>query len=107
MTIKNKIAHYFRCGLTLISPKLNTLVTYRIKFGKSLDLNNPKTLNEKILWLKFHDYWNNPLVKQCADKYRVREYIESIGCGEILNELFAVYDSPDDIEWDKLPNIYL
>lgn len=31
-------AHYYRCALTLISPKLNTKVTYKAKFGKKLDL---------------------------------------------------------------------
>lgn len=103
MNIKQTIAHYFRCGLTIISPKLNTIVTYRIKFGKWLDFNNPKTLNEKILWLKFNDYLDNPVIKQCADKYRVRDYVKQVGCGEILNELIAVYNTTDEIEWDKLP----
>ena len=106
MSIKTKIAYYYKCALTLISPKLNTKVIYRAKFGKNLDFENPKTLNEKILWLKFHDYWENPLVKQCADKYRVREYVESIGCGEILNELLATYESVDEIDFDKLPQSF-
>lgn len=85
--LKLKVAAIFRVTLTLISPKLSTKVLYRIKFGKKLDLNNPVTLNEKILWLKFNTYWNNPLIKQCSDKYQVREYIKRIGCGEILNDL--------------------
>ena len=107
MNIKTDIAHYFRCLLTRISPKLNTMVTYRAKFGKKLDFDHPKTLNEKILWLKFNDYWENPLVKQCADKYQVREYIKAIGCQDILNELIAVYESVDEIEWDKLPDSFV
>ncbi len=101
------LAHVFRCILTMVSPKLNTMITYRVKFGKRLDFNNPRTLNEKILWLKFNDYWNNDLIKQCADKYRVREYVESIGCKEILNDLIAVYHSVDEIEWDALPNSFV
>ncbi len=107
MELRQTIEHYYRCGLTLISPKLNTLVNYRRRFGKKLDLDNPQTLNEKILWLKFHDYWNNPLIKQCADKYKVRDYIESIGCGEILNNLISVYSSADEIQWDNLPNSFV
>ena len=96
-------AHLFRCTLTLISPMLNTKVTYWVKFKKRLDLNHPVTLNEKILWLKFHTYWNNPTVKQCADKLRVREYVENRGMGRLLNELIAVYDDVDEIDWASLP----
>lgn len=104
MRIITKLAYYYRRGLTYISPKLNTAVVYKFRFGRKLDLNNPITLNEKILWLKFHTYKNNLLVKQCADKYCVREYVEQAGCGDILTDLIGVYKTPQEIEWDKLPN---
>lgn len=91
------------CTTTLISPELNTKILYRRNFHKKLDLDNPKTLNEKLLWLKLNKYMNDPLVIQCADKYKVRDYIKKCGCEEILNELYAVYDSPDEIVWDELP----
>lgn len=106
MSIKLKLAELFREMLTIISPKLNTSVTYRIKFKRKLDLKNPKTLNDKILWLKFNTYWKNLLIKQCADKYRVREYIESKGCSEILNPLIHVYDKVEQIDWSSLPNSF-
>lgn len=104
MSIKNKMARIFRSSLTIISPKLNTKVIYRAKFGRKLDLKHPVTLNEKNLWLKFHTYWNNDLVKKCADKYKVREYICDIGLGHILNRLICAYRRPEDIEWNNLPN---
>lgn len=91
---------------TIISPKLNTALHYKAAFHRKWDPDNPLTVNDKILWLKFNTYWNNPLVKQCADKYRVRQYIEDIGCKEILNNLIAVYDDEEDIEWDSLPEKY-
>ena len=106
MSIKNTIARVYRCGLTLISPKLNTCVVYKAKFGKKLDFNNPQTLNEKILWLKFNDYYNNPIVKQCADKYRVREYVTNCGCPEILNHLIGVFSKVEEIDWDSLPESF-
>lgn len=106
MSISTKLANAFRRALTFISPKLNTKVTYFVKFHKRLDFNNPETLNEKILWLKFNTYWNNPLVKQCADKFKVRDYIEKCGLSSILNELIAVYETPEQIEWDKLPKSF-
>lgn len=100
------LAEIFRRTLTRISPMINTKITYRIKFHRKLDLNNPITLNEKIQWLKLHTYLDNTLVKQCADKYAVREYIIDRGYQHILNELIAVYDSPEKIEWNKLPNSF-
>lgn len=41
----------------------------KILLKKSVDLKNPKTFNEKIQWLKIHDYPQNKLVIQGADKY--------------------------------------
>ena len=104
MSVKTKLAQLYRRGLTLISPKLNTAIIYRARFGKRLDLKHPETLNEKTLWLKFNTYWNNPLVKQCADKYRVREYVKDSGCDSILSKLIGVYKKPEDIGWDDLPS---
>lgn len=80
---------------------------YWRRLGKKLDLNNPKTSNEKVLWLKFNTYYKNPLVIQCADKYAVREYVEKCGCGEILNDLYGVYDKVSDINFDKFPNKFV
>lgn len=101
--IKQKLALLFRSTLTIISPKLNTKVCYRVKFHKKLDLKNPKTLNEKNLWLKLNMYGNDQLVRKCADKYRVREYVSQCGCSELLNDLIAVYDDPMKIKWEILP----
>ena len=106
-SMSENLANIFRKMLTSISPKLNTYVTYRIKFKKSLDLKHPSGLNEKILWLKFNTYWDNPLIRQCADKYRVREYIKKIGCEDILNDLIAVYENVHDVDWDSLPSSFL
>ena len=42
---------------------------------KKLHLKNPVTFNDKIQWLKLNYYPYDKLAIQCADKYRVREYI--------------------------------
>ena len=98
------IANLFRSTLTRISPRLNTEIVYFFKFKRPINLKNPKTLDEKIQWLKLNTYLNNPLVKQCADKYKVRNYVKECGCEEILNELYGSYNTVDEIPWDKLPN---
>ncbi len=75
---------------------------YTLRTGKILNFNNPKDLNQKLFWLA--RYWRNPLITQCADKYKVREYLQSKGCGDILNELYGVYDNANDMDFDSLPN---
>lgn len=105
--MKKKVKVLFLSLLTLISPKLNTKFLYSRRFGRNLDLDNPKTSNEKILWLKLNTYYKNPLVTQCADKYRVREYVEKCGCGEILNELYGVYKNVDEIDFGSFPEKFV
>ena len=85
--------------VTLISPELNTRMYYRTSQKKKLNLQNPVYFNEKILWLKL----KNDLVKQCSDKYAVRDYVMKKGCGETLNLLLKVYNSADEIKMEDLP----
>ena len=90
------------CGKAFLSK-----VYYRINVGEKLNLKSPKAFTEKLQWLKLYYCPNEPKVIQCADKYRVRDYIESIGEGQILNELIGVFDSADDIDWDSLPDSFV
>lgn len=73
--------------------------------GKTLDLTNPQTYNEKIQWLKLYD--STPLKTRLADKYLVRDYVkEKIG-EEYLIPLLGVWDSFDEIDFDTLPNSFV
>ena len=101
------LASNFRNLLTVISPKLHAYVVYFVKYKKPLHLKNPQSFSEKVIKLKLEDYNNNPLVKQCADKYAVREYVEQAGCGELLNELIGVIDHPDELDWEGLPQQFV
>ncbi len=92
--------NHFLCRL---SPTLCTRYLYWRQFHRRLCLDQPTTLNEKILWLKLHTYRDNALVTQCADKYGVREYVAQAGCGELLNECYGVWESPEQVDWDALP----
>ena len=78
---------------------------YFLRTGKLLNLKNPQDLNEKMFWLS--RYWRNPLITLCSDKYKVRQFLEEKGCGDILNEQYGVYDKGEDIEFDKLPNKFV
>ena len=67
--------------------------------GYFINLDNPRSLNEKINWLKLN--YRNPLMKICADKYTFKEYIKSqLGEGYTI-PLLGVWDI------DKLPNQFV
>lgn len=95
------------CLVATINPELATKMLYRITIGKKLDLKNPKSFNEKLQWLKLYQYQDNEIVTKAVDKYKVREYLESIGYSDLLNELYGVYDCVDDIDIDKLPDSFV
>lgn len=93
----------FYAALSYLSPKLNTELLFLKKFGRLPDLKTPATLNEKLLKLKLERYGTDPLVRRCADKYRVRDFVAERGCADTLNRLIAVYDRVEQIDWDALP----
>ena len=75
---------------------------YLVKYGRRLNLKNPERYMDKLQWYKL--YYRNPAMQQCADKYAVREYVESKGLGHILNELYEMFQSPEEITFDNLPD---
>lgn len=69
------------------------------------DIDNPKTFNEKMQWLKLN--YLKPLMTKCADKISVRDYVaEKIG-QKYLVPCLGVWDNPEDIDFDKLPNKFV
>lgn len=75
------------------------------KLGYKPNLDNPKSFNEKMQWYKM--YYKDPLMTKCADKYLVRDYVkEKIG-EEYLVPLLGVYNSPEEIDFDKLPEKFV
>jgi hypothetical protein len=78
---------------------------YKLIIGNELDLNNPKTFNEKLQWLKLYD--RKPEYTMMVDKYKVREYVAKVIGEEYLIPLIGVWDSPDEINFDVLPNQFV
>lgn len=101
------LSNILNIGMTMVSkvnPTLASKIRYKHYLGKKLDLSNPQTLNEKMMYLKLNKYWNQQFVADRADKYAVRSVITEAGCPEILIELYGAWDRVEDIEWEKLPN---
>ncbi len=80
-------------------------IKYYLSLGKKLDLENPQTFNEKLQWIKLFD--RNPLYTQLVDKYLARDYIKEKLGEEYLIPLLGVWDDPDDIDFDALPEQFV
>lgn len=78
---------------------------YKKRVGKDLDLENPKTLTEKIQWLKVYD--SSFLKTFCSDKILLHDYCALKLGKDICIPILATYDLPEQIEWDKLPNKFV
>ena len=99
----NNIVH---TGITnLLSDETYLKLTYHIRFGKKLDIQNPVTFNEKLQWLKLHD--RNPDHVQMVDKIAAKEYVAGIIGEQYIIPTLGVYDSFDEIDFDELPDRFV
>lgn len=73
--------------------------------GKRLNLENPKTYNEKLQWLKLYN--RKPEYTMMVDKYLVREYVKEKLGEEYLIPMLGVWDCPDEIDFDALPDKFV
>ncbi len=78
---------------------------YRLAMGQRLDLANPVTFNEKLQWLKLYD--RRAEYTAWVDKYRVREHVAKTIGEECLVPLLGVWDDPEDIDFDALPDRFV
>lgn len=97
---------YFRNKLLCkINPKFAANIVYKKTFGKPINWEKPQNLIEKILWME--QYTDTTLWTKCADKYRVREFVKERGCEETLIKLYGMWENPEDIDFDSLPNQFV
>lgn len=91
--------------LRILTPIQVARLKHYYKFHKFPNYEHPRDLNEKMNWIKF--YGDTSKWADLADKYKVREYIESKGYGDTLVKLYGKWDSVDQIDWDSLPNQFI
>lgn len=90
---------------SLVPDKIYIQMTAKGKLGYSINLDNPKTFNEKLNWLKL--YGRNPLYTQMADKYAAKQIVaERIGSQYVVRNL-GCWQSFDDIDFDALPDRFV
>ena len=94
------------CGFAkLFSDKFCIKFLFHNRVGVWPNLDNPKTFNEKLNWLKLND--RNPIYTTKVDKVKVKDYVaERIGNKYVIPSI-AVWDSVDDIDLSIFPDQFV
>ncbi len=100
------IGHYLMNHFPhLMSDRFFIKVRWKESMGYKIDLNNPRTFNEKLQWLKLNA--RNPLYSTLVDKYAAKQWISDMIGEQYVIPNLAVYDSVDQIDLDKLPDRFV
>lgn len=73
--------------------------------NSKLDLNTPKTFNEKLQWMKLND--RKEIYTNLVDKYEVKKYISKTIGEEYVIPTLGVWKKFEDIDFDILPNQFV
>ena len=102
---RQSVLNQFEKIAPIVPDKLYLRIKFFLRTGERLHLKHPRTYNEKIQWLKL--YGRQPINKVMADKYLVKKYIaERLGENYVI-PLLGVWDSPDEIDFDSLPDKFV
>lgn len=88
------LSHRLRCRFGVLFPRTALVLNYIRKIHRWPRLRNPRTLNEKIQWLKLHG--DNAAIAALADKFAVRNFVASRGLQDILVPLYGKWDSVEE-----------
>ena len=102
-SIYNNIVH---TGITNLLPdELYLKLTYRVRVGQRLNLDNPTLFCEKIQWLKLHDHQERYI--KLVDKVLAKEYVASIIGDQYIIPTIGVWDRFEDIDFETLPEKFV
>ena len=103
-----KLTHWLllTSGLSrFLSDERWTKIQYYANTGEKLNLDSPKTYNEKLQWLKL--YYRDPLYRTLVDKRLVKEYVAKTIGNEYVIPTLATWYSVDEIDINLLPNQFV
>ena len=92
-------------ALEWVPDRIMLPLQYRIKLGRWPNLKHPTRYTEKLQLYKME--YRNPVMHQCVDKFEVRKFVNNKGLDGVLNELYGVYDKPEEINFGVLPNQFV
>lgn len=93
------------CISKLLSDEKYLKIVYFLRTGKHLNLEHPKTFNEKIQWLKLHN--TSDECTRSVDKYEVRQLIADKIGEEYLIPILGCWNRFEEIDFNQLPNQFV
>ena len=105
MISKEQLMTLLKKSLRFLPDKLYIRLYHRLRVGRSINMKNPTTFNEKLQWLKFN--YRFPLQSIVSDKLLVRGYVKKLIGEEYLIPLLGSWERFDDIDFKKLPNQFV
>lgn len=91
--------------LRVLPDKQYIQLQYFYHFKRLPNLKNPKTFNEKLQWLKLRD--RDPEYTAMVDKHLVKQYVADKIGQEYIIPTIAVWETPEQIDFDALPNQFV
>lgn len=88
-----------------ITDKLYLQILFFLKTGSRLHLNQPKTFQEKLQWLKLYN--RKAIYTTMVDKFAVKEYVGAIIGQEYIIPTLGIWNSVQDINIDSLPDRFV
>jgi hypothetical protein len=85
--------------------KLALEIRFKNVFHRPLNLDNPKTFNEKLQWLKLYD--RKPEYTDMVDKFAAKNYAANIIGEEHIIPTLGVFNTFDEIDFNQLPNQFV
>lgn len=74
-------------------------------FHRTINLNQPQKLNEKILWIEYNT--DSAQRSRLTDKYEVRKYVADKGYENTLIPVYGIYNRFEEIEFEKFPERFV
>ena len=105
--LEKLLARKYDPNLSLKDKKYIIEHQFEQAIGYKPNLDNPKTFNEKLNWLKLN--YENSLMSVCADKVRARDYfLEKTGAAPVhLVKQYGIYHRPEEIDFSSLPEQFV
>ena len=93
------------CAPLISNDKLFLEWKWYLTYGEKLDLENPRTFNEKLQWLKIYD--RKPVYSTMVDKVEAKKYVAGIIGEQYIIPTLGVWDKAEDIDWAGLPEQFV
>ena len=102
---KSAMAGVMRNTCSFMPDKLYLSIMYKLCCNEELHWDNPQKFCEKIQWLKLYD--RKPEYTTMVDKYAVKDYVASIIGENFIIPTLGVWDRPEDIDFESLPDSFV